>query len=717
MSDVVKVIFDGDISPLEAKQAIAKGELNAFVTESEASIKGIAGVGDAVGVSSQKGAESFSRYYKPVINDLSRQIQSLGPQFEKVLGAEATKETKLELDELRLSLQKLNNTGYEATATDAEYVGSLKLVQKELASYQLQLAEVTQQHIFLAEAETASGAAAAESATLGNLGARPLQGFGGAFRAAGVGVSEIEANAALQILGKLGIAISTLVVEGGVAAVGLVAVEISTTLRKESEHRLETEEGIAGIINKQNDALYSSVGEYAKIVEHLREAEQLSEKIKSLTLENDQAGIQQLRNKTQADNESKAREIDNFRTQVALEEKALEAAKARPVSGAGGRLLGELGVGTPYTASQQRQDVGESQRRLDEDKKRLEDSERQLKVGTDTLSQLDKASKDVTGNQDKAFSDSFESLRKSSEERRKFEEEQEKRRVQSVKEGNEEVLRLTKGYKDEFDKLYLGTEKDNPFATQMTENAKSVQTLEERLKGVTPELKRTALALLETANAQQTYTIQINSAFQTIDFRGQADRFRNPTQKERQTILTNRENEFQRTSNSTNPDVLYTFQKQQEQINNAERERQQGIIDQKLDVAGRAKTDDQKAIADKAVTSFASGLNPDDLTQSERSRIADSYERSAVRNESRQEEALKINRDLLATLRSIDKRGEDLSGIVAKGGKQALDITVKDQTSGGIETRQEPKAPNQDDTKALYQPDLLVGGSGGLSNN
>lgn len=678
MSDIVKVIFDGDLGPLQQKQALAKGELNAFVTESEAEIKGIASAGDAIGTSAQKGAESFSRYYKPVINDVSRDITALGAGFERVLGAEGSRAAKAGLEDLGYSLKKLNIDGYEAAASSQVLNTELRSINKQLAIYKLELAEASQANIFFAETEAAAAVAGkAEQGGL-NLGARPLQGYGGLFRATGLtnaGVNETEANAALNIVSKLGISVSSLAVVGGVAALGAAAVLVSEKINSEADKRLASEEGIASAINKQVLGLKESLSDYAKIKDQLIQQEALQRKISTLVGQNDSPGVKALREKTDQENISKVTEINRLQADLAQQERALAFEKARQPSNALGQLLGGL------TPSQQRQNVGQAENAVEQTKKKLSEAEDALRKGTQSLSTLDKAQNEIIANQDKRFSNNFENFQKAEKQKADFAEKQAEKFAQNVKQGQAEADKLVTGYKEEFDKLYADSARENPFATQIIQSSKALEVLETKLKGVGPELRKQATDLQAAASAQAAYTVQINSAFQTIDYRAQAAKFRNPTQKELQDQLDSRISEFQRTSNSTNPDVFYEFQREQQRINDTNRRQNQDIVDQKIDVASRAKSPAEQAIADKALTAFAGGLNPDDLTQSERAKIADAFERSAVRNEKRQEDALQIQKDLLKTMQNIDKRGATLNGIAGEGGKTKLDITLKDDTS------------------------------------
>jgi hypothetical protein len=257
------------------------------------------------------------------------------------------------------------------------------------------------------------------------------------------------------------------------------------------------------------------------------------------------------------------------------------------------------------------------------------------------------------------------------------------------------------------DSLFIATTKDNPFARQMAENAKAVDQLIEKLKGASPELKSVAFGMQAAENASKTFELQIQNQFQTIDLRSQEQRFRDPTKKDAQAGLDLLKANFNRESNSTNPDVLLNIQERQKDIDQQDARRKQDVIDQKLDIAAKAKTDDQKAIADKAVTSFASGLNPDDLTRQERSRVADAFERSAVRNERRQEDALQIYKDILKSSQNIEGWQKKQTEAAKSGNK--LEVTVKD-SDGRVD---KATTPTPEDTKVHYEFGgfSMVGGS------
>jgi hypothetical protein len=200
MSDIVKVIFDGDLGPLQQKQAAAKAELTAFASGAEAEIKGIATVGDSVGRATQQSASSFNKYYAPVFNDLQAGLAQTERAFKNLGGttsfAYITPKLAL-LKEQIIDLQIASEKPVTASVF-TQYETELRALQLQLAEYQAQLAT--------AKLEQGATAAAPAAATQFNFGARPLQGYGGVFRATGLtnlGVTEAEGNVALQALGKL----------------------------------------------------------------------------------------------------------------------------------------------------------------------------------------------------------------------------------------------------------------------------------------------------------------------------------------------------------------------------------------------------------------------------------------------------------------------------------------------------------------------------------
>lgn len=756
MSDIVKIIFDADLGPLQAKQAVAKGQLNAFVVESEAEIKGITSAGAAIGAASQKGAESFSRYYKPVLADTRRDLLALQAGFERVLGAEGSQAARAGLDDLGTSLTKLNLKGYESAASSEVLNLELRKISRTLKQYQFDLATASAENIFFTETEAAAAVATKTRADV--MGKSPLRGYGGVFQATGLtnaGINETEANAALNIVSKLGISVSSLVAIGGVAALGAAAIGVSEKLNSEADARLASEERIASSINKQVIGLREALSDYEKIKDQLQQNEALQRKIAGLIGQSDSSGVKDLRDKTDQDNIAKITEINRLQADLRYQEQALAFEKGRTPRGA----LGQAVFGGT-TASQQRQSVGEAESAVDRTKKRLAEAEDDLRRGTGTLKELDNAQSEITKNQDARFAAGFANRVKNLEDEKRFNDKLAAERKaaaekfkQSVKDANEEVTRLSAGYKDEFNRLFLDNNRDNPFATQIIQSAKALEVLDQKLKGVGPELRRQAIDLQTAAAAQQVYTTQINSAFQNVDLRNQRDRFRNPTQQELQYSFNDRAAERERISNSTNPDVLASkivdafkagtinreeaikqfntnfsgyspdvLRQFRDTIRNTftdEQVRNQRVVDEKIDIAGRAKTEVQKAIADAALTSFAGGLNPDDLTKSERARIADAFERSAVRNEARQEQALRVQQDLLATLTNIDKRGEALAKVANEKGKEGLEATIRivDETANGVQKDVKPQRPTGADVANIYNGNFgSAGGAGGLTN-
>ncbi len=603
MSDIVKIVFDGDLGPLEQKQAAAKAQLNTFVAESEAKLKGIPNVGDPVG-----------------LGGITAPTNSAG--------ASAASDRAAEADKAKQALEG------EAAA-----------------------------------AELLSGALAKATASQ----------------------------------------IAFLAVSASIVALGAALVLVAKKLAQETDLTLSLEERRESAINRQLIGLKESLGEYQKIKDELVQTEALQRKIAGYIGQNDTAGAKALRDRTDQENKDRVVEINRLQAALATNERQLAAEKARKPASTLLQLAGGL------TQAEQRQNVGFAERNVEQTKKRLAEEEEALKKGIKTLQELERAQGSILANRDAAFSSNFDNFVKAQEQRRKFAEEQAEKFAASVKAGKAEVEKLVSGYRDAFVGLASDASKDNPFAQQIIQSATALDTLEEKLKGVGPALRKQATDLAAATAAQEAYKVGIDNAFETIDLRAQANRFRNPTQADLQKQIERRAAQFNRESNSSNPDVLNDFRRQQEFINQTNRRQQSDILNQKFDVAGRARTEAEKAIADKALTSFAGGINPDDLSQSERSKIADAFERSAVRNEARQEEGLKVQRDLLATMKSIDKRGATLMGVAGASGKTGVDITVRDE-SDRAEVNKRPKAPSPADTKKQYDPDLLYSGPNGLRN-
>lgn len=676
MADIVDIIFDGNLEPLNKKIADGRRNVDAFVAESEAKLKGINLAGDSV---------------------------SPGDNISKAS-----------------DLLKTASAKAATTATNAETAANTGLAASSQAAAVAGAEQAASNTAVASSADVATASLTSEI-----LAAKDLSGAMAAVAAANLPL---------------------IAVAGSIAIAGAGLVLYSQKNLELAEKRLETEENLAVAANRRILGVKEEVEYYRQIVDHLREAKALSNRIKSFVGQGDTQSLKAARDRTQQDIDAKAAELARLKADLKVNESSLEFAQNRNTRQ---NLLTELGALPEYTSSQKRADIRRSENRIEETKKQIAEVERQLSSSVKALGDYDNALTSVTENQDRVFAERFANFQKSQQQAREFEKARQEKFVQSVKEGTLQVQKLVSGYRDEFDRLFIQANSDNPFAAHILKSAKALEELEKRVRGLTPALKKQALELAVTSIATQGYSIQLNNALQTVDYKAQANKFRNPTQRELGFRYQDRLAEELRTSNSTNPDVIVrrlldgvrkgaisqeeAIQRFNESITglapdayrgfrdrvrgtfNEAQERNQQIIDEKLNLADRAKTEAQKAISDSAVVSFAGGLNPDDLTQSQRTRIAESFERMAVRNEKRQEEALSVQRDLLTTLKAINARGEALTGIVKEKGKEGLEVLIRNESDAEATARKALSPPSPEDTKRYYNLGT-VSGVGGLTN-
>jgi hypothetical protein len=612
------------------------------------------------------------------------------------------------LDEIYLTLGKAQPGTNQFERARA----SLRAYEIELAQYEAQLAAVAGEELAAGSAATAAGA---ERRAGGLLQGGQLRGIGPVFRAAGLyqyGIDETTINAASALGQKLGIirstteataksaviiteaeqaayaasqakaaAYATYAAEAGIAtaeieaeavaaaatavsfgvvasailplvAVGYIIYDITKQIRAEEEHRLALIEAANKGINAQ-----------------LTYEKNITDELKRQRLEA-QAG----------------REVDSFKKDFGSQ--TIEDLQRR---------RGELEQLTKYAPTGSfNKDSGAF------DILSPEQTARRKKQAEELLA-LDEEIYRRQHTQDVSFSNLGAAAIKDQQEAKDALE-------KSIEQGIAKARELTKQYKSAFEGLFITEAKGNPFAEQMANSAKATETLKDQLKGLPSDLQAIAFGMQKAANEGRLFELQLQNAFTVIDLRAQARRFTEATQQERIAAAQQQNSFLNQPGRSTNPDVVYAANAAARGASAYDLQERQRVLEEKLSAAARARTPEQQAAADKAVSDLAKTVDPNQISSLDRQQIGSAIERTATRAEQQEREGLETQKRLVSVLEKLEANEKGLLGNIQKTGKQALDIVFQDKTGKASATVSSP-TPEDTDKEYDFAGFDIVGGS------
>ncbi|MBX3288443.1 MAG: hypothetical protein KF855_03765 [Acidobacteria bacterium] len=320
---------------------------------------------------------------------------------------------------------------------------------------------------------------------------------------------------------------------------------------------------------------------------------------------------------------------------------------------------------------------------------------------------------------------------------------------ESVEKGKQRVDE----YKRSVDQLVSGiaakSGSDNPFVRVFSEADESMKRAREITRGLSKDLQTVILAQQKAINDRNLFSQKLESGLRASDLRQQADNFRNPYSKEAEQMAFlqkwgARQNEqgawdigdrrpddlmaFLKGAHrlginaagrfdTTNPDAVRNILKNIASTPTVEQEKERKRFDEIFQKTflgvGNA---DQQAIADKMFIQRTAQFNAGDLTDAQRTEAASAREREAVRTEQaaidaakHQKDQTKLQEKILEEFKNLNKRAEKQG---EAGIKNALDITIKNESDAAVETQQ----PTPQDTANYYGRGLATSGIGGLSN-
>lgn len=606
------------------------------------------------------------------------------------------------LDEIYITLGRAQpgTNQYEAARA------SLRAYEVELARYEAQLAAVAGEEL---AAGTAASAAGVERRAGGLLQGGQLRGVGPVFRAAGLyqyGIDETTINAASALAQKLGIVRSTteataksavIITEAEQAAYAAAQAKAAAYAVYAAEAGIATAEieaeAVAASAVAVSFATAAAVflplvaaGAIFAIYMHdaaaaaaqqlkIEEAKQrgINSQLESQKKITDELKKQRL--EAQAGRELERTKQD-FSSQTLSDLQARKAelealTKYAPTGDYGGDKAkggsGAFDVLSPEQATQRKKNTEALLAVEDEIDKRLH-----------------------------ATDGSFRNL---SEAHDRYLEEVKTKFAKDVEEATAKAKELAKAQTSAFEGLFAAEAKGNVFAEQMVANAKATEQLKDQLKGLPADLQGIAFGMQRAAAEGKLFELELQNAFQVIDLRAQARRFTDPTQQERISAANSRLEALRGPGGSTNPDVIAAARDAAKSAAGYDLQEKQRVIDEKLAEAARARTPEQRAASDKAITDLAKTLDANSLNGIERAQIGAAIERTATRTEQTEKEGREIQRRLADVLEKLEANEKGLLGNIQKSGKQALDIVFQDK-SGRANATVTPPTP--DDTKDEY---------------
>jgi hypothetical protein len=479
-------------------------------------------------------------------------------------------------------------------------------------------------------------------------------------------------------LAALGLSLGGLGVFAAVAAAGYAAVKAAESLRAEKERLLKVEEKIAATINKQILDPRRQAGDFAKERALIAERSAFGDRIDGSA--NSVSRLEALRQEAE-----RALEIER-------KYNAIDHAQGKKVSDA-----------------------------------------RALAIQAD-LHRIDELLRNAPNPANGFTADQLAENKKGYEEAAK-----------SVEKGRAMVKNLAETWRDAFGNLIGQQYADNPFVKLYSDGEKAQKSFLDQTKGLSEEMRKQGLAMIEQQNALALFKQRVETAFTSFDLREEANRFRGTGVRD---IKGETDEEFRRrVSTGVNlannsgffglrrPDAdlnqltpqaaqqaysqflasqvrqmsgltdfnrdtftigafKFAQQRQDENLSAKDRlNRQFGLLDQFGPTNAR-----EAAVIDQRIIGLSRGVDPKDLTGDQREKIASAFERAAVREEGYQQDAQKARNEQVRLLKILAGEEEGLNKKAAKGGAEAIEIVVKNESDSGVDV----KRPSGSDTNQLY---------------
>lgn len=270
-----------------------------------------------------------------------------------------------------------------------------------------------------------------------------------------------------------------------------------------------------------------------------------------------------------------------------------------------------------------------------------------------------------------------------------------------VEEGKEKIESLKEKWRSAFDSLYQRANTNNPFALFLQRSATDAEKLRESLKGLPPELQKTALAMKAAAESKELFSLKLETALSVQSLKSNADRFRDPYAQERanRRFLENnpnylflKEQEFESRIRDPRDPASLAGMSFDEFIRNDLQERTGTGINNTLRsqydaLFGRARTPEELAEANKRFAALGQGVDAKDLSGDVRNKLIDANLQEAARMEMYEKTAAESRKEMNGYLKNISQHIDKLNLAAEKGGidgvNKAVEIIVKEQAADG----------------------------------
>lgn len=299
------------------------------------------------------------------------------------------------------------------------------------------------------------------------------------------------------------------------------------------------------------------------------------------------------------------------------------------------------------------------------------------------------------------------SWKRSQESEAVFARQQAEQFAESVKRGKERVEQYRKTIDDLVSGLASQRGNTNPFVQVFTEAEEAIKRTQLATKGLSTELQAVILQQQQALNARNLFRQRLDTGLQAIDLRFDANRFRQAgsgtAAGNRLAEFTNRIAQEEAGGLFRNPDYVrwQTEQLRREQEQAGSGGGIQERLNRQLEFLRRAGTTaEQRAEVDRRIIALTQGVDPAELTGSQREDAAAAREREAVRLEKAERDAVS---ERTANQQLQSKIAADIGKLVQLAEKQGVEAVIRviDDTGGKVESRL-AKRPSDKDTKAYY---------------
>jgi hypothetical protein len=283
----------------------------------------------------------------------------------------------------------------------------------------------------------------------------------------------------------------------------------------------------------------------------------------------------------------------------------------------------------------------------------------------------------------------------------------------SVKEGLELSKEYGATWTGVFNDLSVRTNAANPIAAFLQRSSSEAEKLKEAIKGLPPEMQKTAIAIKAVADARDLFNLRLDNAIGSYNLLTSAADIRNAgkfqEERYRRDFLYNnpnfaflKEQEYAARQRDSRDPLSYNGQSFDEFLKdeiekrnpNSERGRLNRRLDDLFNLTGGAASAD----GNRKFLSASQGVDPLKLDDRNRERLAQANENEAARMEAYNTEAQKLRAQQAGYLKNISDHVDKLKLQAEKGGKTAVEVPLKNDSGDPIDV----KIPTQADTDRDY---------------